>query len=230
MLATYLENLEHGNPIMGNERDGVVVQEVGLRDGLRRMSGIMPTEDKKHWIDRAYTAGVRHMELASFGILIRLPQLADDTELVAHARSLAGLVITAIATDEGGGQAALARGVHPIVAPISGSAPHSPSNVRRTPREMIEAFRKIRELRDRMVRTRSTKVVAAIATALGCAYKGTVPHGEVCDVALQAVDAGCDELALADTTGLMHDYVGHDAITEPICSRTEALALPRLSA
>ena len=89
---------------------------------------------------------------------------------------------------------------------------------------MIEAFRKIRELRDRMVRTRSTKVVAAIATALGCAYKGTVPHGEVCDVALQAVDAGCDELALADTTGLMHDYVGHDAITEPICSRTEALA------
>ncbi|MHB9842106.1 beta/alpha barrel domain-containing protein [Paraburkholderia terrae] len=187
---------------MGNELGAVVIQEVGLRDGLQRLSSIMPTDDKKRWINTAYSAGVRHMELASFGVIGGLPQLVDGAELVTHARSLAGLVITAVTTDEAGARAALACGVHRIVAPISASALHSLSNVRLTPREMIEEFRKIRELRDRMDAARSTKVVAALATALGCAYKGTVPHGEVCDVALQAVDAGCDELALADTTGL----------------------------
>ncbi|KAA1000966.1 hydroxymethylglutaryl-CoA lyase [Paraburkholderia panacisoli] len=205
---------------MGNEHDEVVVQEVGLRDGLQRLSSIMPTGDKKHWIDTAYAAGVRHMELASFGVLATLPQLIDGAELVAHARRHDGLVITAVATDEAGARAALACGVHRIVAPISASALHSLSNVRRTPREMIEEFRKIRELRDRTDGTRSTKVVAALATALGCAYKGAVPHVEVCDVALQAVDAGCDELALADTTGLAtpDKVVDLIEILRPFCS------------
>jgi hydroxymethylglutaryl-CoA lyase len=42
---------------MGNELDAVVVQEVGLRDGLQRLSSIMPTDDKKRWINTAYSAG-----------------------------------------------------------------------------------------------------------------------------------------------------------------------------
>lgn len=186
---------------MESGNDTVIVQEVGLRDGLQRLSRIMSTDDKKQWIDMAYAAGVRHMELASFGVSETLPQLADGKELVAHANRLLGLVITAVVTEEAGARAALACGVHRIAAPISASVLHSLSNVRRTPREMIEEFRKIRELRDRVDKPHATKVVAVLATALGCNYKGTVRHVEVCDVALQAVDAGCDSLALADTTG-----------------------------
>jgi hydroxymethylglutaryl-CoA lyase len=186
---------------MGNEHVEVVVREVGLREGLQRLSGIMSTYDKKLWIDTAYAAGVRHMELASFGVLGTLPQIADGPELIAHARQLAGLVITAVVTDEAGARAALTSGVHRMVAPISASTLHSLSNVRRTPREMIEELRKIRELRDRTSANCSTKVVAVLATALSCTYKGTVRQVEVCDVALQSVDAGADELALADTTG-----------------------------
>lgn len=53
---------------MGNELDAIAVQEVSLRDGLQRLSSIAPTDHKKRWINTAYSAGVHHMELASFGV------------------------------------------------------------------------------------------------------------------------------------------------------------------
>jgi hydroxymethylglutaryl-CoA lyase len=65
--------------------ESVIVQEVGLRDGLQSVPSIMPTSKKKSWIDSAYAAGVRFMEVASFVPVKLLPQMADAAEVVAHA-------------------------------------------------------------------------------------------------------------------------------------------------
>ena len=43
-----------------------VVREVGLRDGLQSLQRVMPTEFKQQWIQRAYEAGMREIEVASF--------------------------------------------------------------------------------------------------------------------------------------------------------------------
>lgn len=50
---------------MSDMRERVVVTEVGMRDGLQSIAQTMPTESKRRWIDAAYAAGVRHMEVAS---------------------------------------------------------------------------------------------------------------------------------------------------------------------
>jgi isopropylmalate/homocitrate/citramalate synthase len=63
---------------MAHEKRRVIVQKVGLRDGLQSVPGIMRTSEKKRRIDAEYAAGVRHMEVASF-VPARHVALADTT-------------------------------------------------------------------------------------------------------------------------------------------------------
>ena len=57
--------------------EGVQIREVGMRDGLQSIAGIMPTETKLAWLDAEYAAGVREIEVSSFVPPKLLPQLAD---------------------------------------------------------------------------------------------------------------------------------------------------------
>lgn len=78
----------------------VVIREVGLRDGLRdglqSIQRILPTERKIEWIDDAYAAGQREIEVGSFVPARLLPQLADTAELVAYAKTVPGLFVSVL--------------------------------------------------------------------------------------------------------------------------------------
>ncbi|VVN88396.1 3-hydroxy-3-isohexenylglutaryl-CoA/hydroxy-methylglutaryl-CoA lyase [Pseudomonas fluorescens] len=111
----------------------IIINEVGMRDGLQSLQQVMPTIDKCKWIDAAYTAGVRYMEVASFVPAKLLPQMADASEVVRHALSFPDLIVSVLAPNLRGAENALESGAHRIVAPISVSAAHSLANVRRTP-------------------------------------------------------------------------------------------------
>jgi hydroxymethylglutaryl-CoA lyase len=179
----------------------VIVQEVGLRDGLQSLPGIMATDDKKRWIDAAYAAGVRHIEAASFVPAKLLPQMADAEQVVAHALSCPDLIVTALVPNLKGAEKALAAGVHRIVAPISVSAPHSSANVRKTPLEMVDEFHRIRELIDASGNAGRTRLIAGLSTVFGCTIQGVVPLSDIENIVRRVLDAGCDLLALGDTTG-----------------------------
>jgi hydroxymethylglutaryl-CoA lyase len=186
---------------MTHQKRRVVVQEVGLRDGLQSVPGIMPTSEKKRWIDAEYAAGVRHMEVASFVPAKLLPQMADAEEVIAHALTYPDLTVTALVPNLKGAEKALAAGVHRIVAPISVSPAHSMANVRKTPLDMVEEFRRIRELRDAGRKSDPVALIAGLSTVFGCTYQGNVPLEDVREIVLRVLDAGADIVALADTTG-----------------------------
>ncbi|ONN71057.1 hydroxymethylglutaryl-CoA lyase [Pseudomonas oryzihabitans] len=190
----------------------IIINEVGMRDGLQSLQTLMPTSDKKRWIDAAYAAGVRHMEVTSFVPARLLPQLADATEVVAHALTYPNLVVTALAPNLRGAQNALDAGVHRIVAPISVSAAHSQANVRRTPEEMVEEFGRMRDWRDRAGR-QEVVLVAGMSTAFGCTRQGDVPLSDLCALTRLVLDAGCDQVSLGDTTGYATPGQVGEAIT-----------------
>lgn len=179
----------------------VIVQEVGLRDGLQSIAGIMPTAEKKRWIDAEYAAGVRHMEVASFVPAKLLPQMADAAEVIAHALSYPDLTVTALVPNLKGAEKAFEAGVHRIVAPISVSAAHSMANVRKTPLDMVAEFARIAELRESTGRRGATKLIAGMSTVFGCTLQGDVPLEDVREMVLRVLDVDCDIIALADTTG-----------------------------
>ena len=74
----------------------VLISEVGPRDGLQSVPGVMPTEAKKRWITALHAAGLREIEVASFVPARLLPQMADAAEVVAFARGLPGLTVMAL--------------------------------------------------------------------------------------------------------------------------------------
>lgn len=202
----------------------VIVQEVGLRDGLQSIAQVMSTENKKHWIDLAYAAGVRHLEAASFVPARLLPQMADAEEVIAHALTYPQLTVTALVPNLKGAEKAIAAGVHRIVAPISVSAAHSQVNVRKTPVEMVEEFGRIRALID--ASTHKPRLIAGLSTVFGCTIQGRVPLADIEEIVRRVLDVGCDLLALGDTTG--HATPGQVAqvlsALRPLAGNTLAIA------
>lgn len=180
----------------------VVVHEVGLRDGLQSLSTVMPTDDKKRWIDTAYEAGIRHMEVTSFVPARLLPQLADARQIVAHALSYPDLLVTALAPNLKGAEAAFEAGVHRLVVPVSVSEAHSLANVRKSREQIIAEFALIKELRD--AQSPTTLLIGGLSTAFGCTLGGMVPIAHVQDMAMKVIAAGCDLIAVSDTTGFAH--------------------------
>lgn len=178
----------------------IIINEVGLRDGLQSLQRIMPTLDKCKWIDAAYAAGVRHMEVASFVPARLLPQMADANEVVRHALSYPDLIVSVLAPNLRGAENALASGAHRIIAPISVSAAHSLANVRRTPLEMVEEFARMCELRTR-VGLHQVQLIAGMSVAFGCTRQGDVPLADLCQLTRHVLETGCDAVSLGDTTG-----------------------------
>lgn len=184
---------------MNGRATGVLISEVGPRDGLQSIKSIMPTQDKRLWIDALHQSGVREIEVASFVPVKMLPQMADAAEVVRHAKTLSDLKVLALVPNLRGAEAAIAAGVDKITIPVSASAAHSLANVRKTREEMIAEVKRIVEYRNNQAP--SVKIEVGISTAFGCTLQGLVPENEVIWVAEQVVAAGVDEAGLSDTTG-----------------------------
>ncbi len=179
----------------------VQICEVGPRDGLQNAHHLMPTAAKKEWISALAAAGLREIEVGSFVPPKLIPAMADTGEIVAHARSIPGLKVVALAPNVKGFQRAVEAGAHKIGFPVSASHMHSVSNVNMTPDEMVAQVRACCELRAAMPAGRRPEIEGAVATAFGCTLQGEVPESEVVRIARLLVDAGVDCVALADTVG-----------------------------
>ena len=179
----------------------VLVSEVGPRDGLQAVQQIMPTDYKKRWISAAAAAGLQEIEVCSFVPPKLLPQMNDAPEVVAYARTVPGLHVAVLAPNLKGAERAMQAGAHKITLPISVSTQHSLSNVRKTPDEAVADAARICDLRDTFPPGQRPKIEAGLSTVFGCTLEGAVSEDEVVRLAIACVEAGCDEVGLADTTG-----------------------------
>ena len=180
----------------------VQVCEVGPRDGLQMASGRMPTEAKIRWIAAMAAAGVTEIEVGSFVPVRVIPQMADTDAVVRASIGLPGLVVTALAPNLRGAQAAYAAGAHRVSIPVSVSEGHSQANLNRTAAEQVAEVGRVVEWARGQPRTMA--VVAACSTAFGCSIDGAVPERAVLAVASRLAAAGVEAISLADTVGYAH--------------------------
>jgi len=178
-----------------------LVSEVGPRDGLQSIQPILPLAVKKAWISAEAAAGVTEIEVGSFVPAKLLPQLADTAEVVAHARTIPGLVVAVLVPNLKGAEAAVRAGVHKITIPLSCSETHSLRNVRRTHAQMLDEVRAIVRLLRELPPANRPKFEGGLSTAFGCTIEGDVPADTVVRLAEALMEAGCDEVGLSDTTG-----------------------------
>lgn len=182
----------------------VHICEVGPRDGLQNAAHLMPSEAKKAWLTALAEAGITEIEVGSFVPPRLIPAMADTAEQVAHALTLPGLRVVALAPNLKGLERAIAAGAHKVTFPVSASHAHSLANVRMTPDEMVsEVARSVKHARAVKTAPGSTPpaIEAAISTAFGCTIQGAVAEDEVVRLSAALASAGVDSLSLADSVG-----------------------------
>jgi hydroxymethylglutaryl-CoA lyase len=184
----------------------VVVREVGLRDGLQSIARTLPTAQKLQWIQGAYDAGIREIEVGSFVPPKLLPQLADTAELVSFAKTLPGLSVSVLVPNLKGAERAMDSGADWMLLPLSASHAHSLANLRKAPDDVVAEIGAI--VAARQSRGSGIRIEVGMSTALGCTLQGRVEADEVMRLlkavlALGAEDGGhgVDRVGLADTVG-----------------------------
>ncbi|QJW85137.1 hydroxymethylglutaryl-CoA lyase [Ramlibacter terrae] len=177
----------------------MLVSEVGPRDGLQSIQRTMPTADKLRWITALHAAGVREIEVGSFVPPALLPQMADTAEVVAHALTLPGLIVAALAPNLRGAQAAFAAGVHKLTIPVSVTEAHSLANVRKTHEQVFTDLAAISALKREQYP--QVELEAGLSVAFGCTLAGPVSDDDTLHIAERAAAAGVDVVGLSDTSG-----------------------------
>ncbi|CAB3737244.1 hydroxymethylglutaryl-CoA lyase [Achromobacter kerstersii] len=175
------------------------VREVGLRDGLQSLPIVLPTQTKFEWIDAAYVAGQREIEVGSFVPAKLLPQLADTDALVSYAKQRPDLLVSVLVPNLKGAERAIASGADLMLVPLSASHAHSLANLRKTPEDVVAMVGEIRAARD--AAGSAMLIEGGVGTAFGCTLQGEVRADEVLRLMQALLDAGADRVSLADTVG-----------------------------
>jgi hydroxymethylglutaryl-CoA lyase len=177
----------------------VTVREVGLRDGLQSIARTLPSAQKMQWIQGAYNAGIREIEVGSFVPPKLLPQLADTAELVAFAKTLPGLCVSVLVPNLKGAERAMDSGADWMLLPLSASHAHSLANLRKAPDDVVAEIGAIVEAR--RARGSNIRIEVGMSTAFGCTLQGQVAVEEVLRLIKAVVALGVDRVGLADTVG-----------------------------
>lgn len=182
------------------EKDGqVFLEDEVLRDGLQMERRIFSLQEKMHIFRLLAEANVPRIQVGSFVHSKLVPQMADtDTLIKELLKSRPKPLLTCLILNEKGLERALASGLGHVSMSISASDAHSKRN---TNRASAEALKEMVDLIGQAKKS-GLQVRAGVQCAFGCVYEGRIAEGKVLSAAEAMVQAGADELNLADTTGM----------------------------
>jgi hydroxymethylglutaryl-CoA lyase len=176
----------------------VEIVEMSPRDGLQNEKKMLSTEDKVELVTRAVRAGARRVEVTSFVNPRRVPQMADADELMRALPRFDGVRYAGLVMNDRGLDRALAAQMDEIDVVIVATDTFCTRNQGMTTAEACDmAASLVHRAREAGVFTTIT-----IGASFGCPFEGEVPLARLHEVVRRAVEAGPDELALADTIGV----------------------------
>jgi hydroxymethylglutaryl-CoA lyase len=191
--------------------EAVLIREVGPRDGFQNEPETIPTERKVELIDALARTGLPRIEVTSFVRADVIPQLADAAEVLARVDIPRSVAVSVLIPNERGldralelleAAAASAPGSRPAFDEVnvflSASETHNRKNVNRSIGDSLAGARSV------LARASDAglRCEGVISTSFGCPYEGRVPPQRVLEIAAALRDAGAQELAFGDTTGM----------------------------
>jgi hydroxymethylglutaryl-CoA lyase len=178
----------------------VEIREVGPRDGFQNEPEVVPTDDKVRLIEMLARTGLRRLEVTSFVRADVIPQLADGAEVLRRADVPDEVSVSVLIPNERGLENALELRdrFQEVNLFLSASETHNRKNVNRSIEESLTGLEKVIS----RAREEGLRCEGVISVAFGCPYEGEVPPERVFGIARRLVDAGCEEIAFGDTTGM----------------------------
>ncbi len=181
---------------------GIVLHEVGPRDGLQVERQVVPTEVKERWIRALLASGLDIVQVGSFVHPEKVPQMADTDELFRRLSLAPGprAVLSGLVLNEKGLERGMACGVELFCMGVSASDTHSRKN---TGMGSLEAQQRIIAM-GRAAQEAGKKVQVSVQSAFGCGFEGRIDRTRVLDIVRAYLDAGLTSISLADTAGHAH--------------------------
>jgi hydroxymethylglutaryl-CoA lyase len=176
----------------------VTLVEVGPRDGLQNEPGFIPTEKKVQLIHKLAAAGLRRIEATSFVHPQKVPQMADADEVMGRLAGLPNVSLSALVPNRRGFERASAHRLAEINWVTAASPAFNARNINQTIEENLQAFRELVP----PAKQEGIHVRFSIATSFGCPFEGKVEPDQVLRLVEQALEAGADEIGVADTIGI----------------------------
>ncbi len=184
----------------------VEIVEVASRDGLQNESVMLSTQTKVELVARLAEIGARRIEVGSFVNATRVPQMADTEAVIAALppRAERHYAATGLCLNIRGVERAIAgradgqSGVDEAGCVLVATDTFGVRNQGQSVAEGLAANAAMIAL----AKAAGLRAQVTIAAAFGCPFEGRVDPDHVIHLALRMVDAGAEEIALADTIGV----------------------------
>jgi hydroxymethylglutaryl-CoA lyase len=178
----------------------VLIREVGPRDGFQNEPEVIATADKLRLIDMLGASGLRRIEVTSFVRPDVIPQLSDAEEVLEGLSLPGDVAVSVLVPNERGLERALAHRdrFQEINGFLSASESHNQQNVGRAVSESLAGLQRTFA----RARSEGLRCEGVISTSFGCPYEGHIPVERVLGLAESLAEAGCEEVAFGDTTGM----------------------------
>lgn len=180
--------------------ESVRLREVGPRDGFQNEPETIATADKVRLIGMLGAAGYKRIELTSFVRADVVPQLADANDVLDSYEKLDGVAYSVLIPNGKGLSNALERRERfdEVNLFLSASETHNLRNVNRSVEESLNGLERVIE----RSLAEGLRCEGVISTSFGCPYEGHVAPERVFEIAARLRNAGCEEIAFGDTTGM----------------------------
>ena len=177
--------------------DQIIINEVGLRDGLQNHPLRVGTADKARLADALLAAGVRHLEPVSFVSPKAVPAMADAADLTRLLPQDKGIEYTALVPNLKGYELARAAGYTRIALVIATTDSFNQRNLNMTLAQALDSSKQILAA----ARADGATTLSYLSGALMCPYDGAVATEVSLGLTEALLAAGSDEIAVADTVG-----------------------------
>eukprot|EP00127_Corallochytrium_limacisporum_P003136 Clim_evm65s146 gene=Clim_evmTU65s146 len=198
-LRRYLSMPSHPPPAAtAHIPNEVKIVEVGPRDGLQNEKTTVPTELKVEFINDLARAGLPVVESTSFVSAKWVPQMGDNSEVMAGISRVPGIRYTALTPNTRGMEGALESNVDEVAVFAAASEAFSQKNINCSIKESMERFSKVME----MAEQNNKPVRGYVSCVVGCPYEGKIDPKQAALVSKDLYDMGCYEISLGDTIGV----------------------------
>ena len=186
----------------------VKLVDVGPRDGLQNEKQAVPTEVKVALVHMLQDAGLTEIEVTSFVSPKWVPQMADNSAVMAAIERKVGVRYSVLTPNMLGFQAALSSQPDEIVVFGAASEAFSQKNINCSIGESIERFRPVVEA----AKQAGISVRGAMSCTVGCPYEGEIAPARVEMLAKLMKEIGVEHVGVADTIGVGTRYKVQKAI------------------
>ncbi len=177
---------------------GVVVCDVGPRDGLQNDPKVLEPATRAELVNRLAAAGLRRIEAVSFVNPARVPQMAGAEEVVQAIERAPGVTYAGLALNEKGYDRLVASGLDEVHYAFASTETFNQRNSNASVSDSVAAAERIvaRAHED------GIRATVTIGASFGCPFEGAVDPGRVHELAARLAGAGSDEIVFADTIGV----------------------------